>query len=78
MIKKMSWEELQDSGLLWWINRILHTFGVAIVISKNADGTINEVYPAEVDFRGFSLDSEENGYAKVESFIKKKFGENNE
>jgi hypothetical protein len=72
-MKKMTWKELQDSGLLWWINRILHTFGVAIVISQNSDGTINEVYPAEVEYRGFSLESEERGYEKVDSFIKKKY-----
>jgi len=77
-MRRMTWTELQDSGLLWWINRILHTFGVAIVISKNAEGLIDGVYPAEVDFRGFSEESEANGYAKVNTFIKQKFGATDE
>lgn len=27
MVNKKSWKEFRDSGMLWWINMILHTFG---------------------------------------------------
>nr|WP_297935692.1 hypothetical protein [uncultured Lachnoclostridium sp.] len=26
MVTKKTWQEFRDSGLLWWINMILHTF----------------------------------------------------
>ena len=52
MINKISWKEFKDSGMLWWINMILHTFGLAIVLDME-DGEIKNVYPARVKYRGF-------------------------
>lgn len=52
MVNKISWQEFRDSGMLWWINMILHTFGLAIVFDME-DGEIKEVYPARVKYRGF-------------------------
>ena len=37
MIIEKSWEEFRDSGFLWWVNMILHTFGWAITV-KMEDG----------------------------------------
>ena len=62
MIDRRSWKEFQDAKLLWWINRILHTFGWAIVLDHQADGSISEVYPARVRFRGFSETGESAGF----------------
>lgn len=31
---KKTWQEFKDSGLFWWINMILHTFGWFLVIKK--------------------------------------------
>ena len=67
---KKTWKEFQNTGLLWWINRILHTFGWAIVFMQEEDGTITEVYPARVGYRGFELIDEEEGYRKVSNYIK--------
>ncbi len=67
--KKKKWEDFQDSGLLWWINRILHTFGWAIVLVQEADGSISSAYPARVSYRGFSEERDEIGYAKVEKHM---------
>ena len=47
MVTKKSWEEFRSTGLLWWINMILHTFGWAICYEFD-DGKIVEVYPARV------------------------------
>lgn len=33
MVEKKTWNEFRDSGFLWWINMILHTFGWAICIN---------------------------------------------
>jgi hypothetical protein len=50
VIAGRSWEEFRESGLLWWINMILHTFGWAIVLNINDDGEVLEVYPARIIF----------------------------
>lgn len=63
MVNKKTWQEFKDSGLLWWINMILHTFGWAIVFE------IINVYPARVKYRGFDMKSTENGYIKVSKYM---------
>lgn len=67
---KKDWKDFQNTGLLWWINRILHTFGWAIVLIQEEDGSISSAYPARVSYRGFELIDEEEGYRKVSSFLK--------
>lgn len=70
MINKKSWKEFRDSGMLWWINMILHTFGWAITYKFDDNGNIIEVYPARVSFRGFGEKNNTEGYIKVSQFIK--------
>lgn len=70
MINKKSWEEFRNSGMLWWINMILHTFGWAITYKFDDDGDIMEVYPARVKFRGFGEKNNTEGYIKVSQFMK--------
>ena len=70
MIEKKSWKEFRNNGLLWWINMILHTFGWAIVVDTEDDGTITDVYPARVKFRGFSEKNNTDGYIKVSQYLK--------
>lgn len=70
MVKKKTWTEFRDSGLLWWINMILHTFGWAIVCTVDRDENILDVYPARVKFRGFGENSNTEGYAKVSQYMK--------
>lgn len=62
MIEKKTWKEFQDAKLLWWVNRLLHTFGWALVLDVEADGEIYSVYPARVKFRGFDEKSETAGF----------------
>lgn len=70
MVDKKSWQEFRASGLFWWINMVLHTFGWAIVVNIGEDGTISEVYPARVKFRGFDEKSNTEGYMKVSDYLK--------
>ena len=70
MITQKTWEEFRENGLLWWINTILHTFGWAIVFDFNDDGTLKEVYPARVKFRGFGEKQVEQGYQKISKYLK--------
>ena len=70
MTKKKSWKEFRDSGFLWWINMILHTFGWSICLEMDEDGEITDVYPARVKFRGFNEESNTNGYIKISKYMK--------
>lgn len=69
MVNKKTWEEFRETGLLWWINQILHTFGWAIVFNYD-DGELKSVYPARVKFRGFGEKQNEEGYIKVSKYMK--------
>lgn len=68
MINKKSWEEFKVSGMLWWINMILHTFGWAIVFSYEDDKLVS-VYPARVKFRGFDNKLNSKGYEKISLYM---------
>lgn len=69
MLNRKSWKEFRDSGFLWWINMILHTFGWAIVVTVEDDGSISDVCPARVRFRGFGEEISTEGYKKVSQFM---------
>ena len=70
-MERKSWEEFRASGLLWFVNRILHIFGYAIVIETNdTDTQVTDCYPARVSFRGFSEATEERGYLAVSKLMK--------
>lgn len=70
MTDKKTWNEFRNSGFLWWINMILHTFGWAIVFDIDKENNIKEVYPARVKFRGFNEDTNTEGYINVSKFLK--------
>ena len=70
MIVEKTWEEFRDSGFLWWINMILHTFGWAIVVDIDDNGEITDTYPARVKFRGFGEKNNTEGYIKVSQYMK--------
>ena len=74
MISKKSWEEFRNSGLLWWVNMILHTFGWAIVVEMYDDKVVN-VYPARVKYRGFEEKNNTEGYIKVSQYMKENVSE---
>jgi hypothetical protein len=67
-MERKSWAEFRDAGLLWWVNRGLHLFGWAIVLDDTT-GTV-EVYPARVKWRGFSLETEDEGFQALTAYLK--------
>ena len=69
MVDKRDWSEFRNSGLLWWINTMLHTFGWAIVFEFDDNKNIINVYPARVKFRGFGDKQVEEGYQKVSKYM---------
>lgn len=66
MIDKREWKEFRESGLLWFINTILHLFGWAICFEPET----GEAYPSRCLFRGFDAKSNDEGYEKVTEHIK--------
>ena len=69
-MEKKTWIEFKETGLLWWINMILHTFGWAIVLEIDNDTKeLLDVYPARVKFRGFSEQCNTNGYQSISRYI---------
>lgn len=69
MAKKDILKEFRESGMLWFINTILHVFGWAIFISLGEDGEVAEMYPARTAYRGFESESNDRGYQRVSRFM---------
>lgn len=70
MMKKKTWNEFLDTGLLLQANQILHNFGYAITVSLDGENNVVEVYPARVKFRGFSEKAIDKSYTKVAQYLK--------
>lgn len=64
MIKKKSWEEFRESGLLFITNQFLHIFGYALVYEFDDDSKLTGVYPARVRYRGFGQEQIEKRLSK--------------
>jgi len=72
MVKERSWEEFRRSGLLWFINTILHLFGWAVVYRyEEKSGQLETVFPARVKFRGFTEEITTRGYIRVTEYLKR-------
>lgn len=70
MLKEISLKEFQDSGMIWYLNQQLHLFGMALVIKTNEDGT-QQLLPCECKFRGFDVNTNDEGYKKVTEYMEK-------
>lgn len=70
VVNKKTWKQFRDSGVLWWINMILHTFGWAIALNVNEEGEITDAFPARVKYRGFGEKENTDGYIRVSKYIK--------
>jgi len=67
---KKNWSEFRESGMLFFINTVLHFFGWAIVFEMK-DGLVTDVYPARVKYRGFSEPMQDIGHAMVGKYLAK-------
>jgi len=66
-----SWREFQDTGLLWFINTILHVFGWAIVVGVNIDDGSSCAFPARVPYCGFPEEANDRGYKRIREYMAK-------
>lgn len=71
MINDRSWDEFRDSGLLTFINIILHVFGWAIICyTHNVTHEVIRVFPARIKFRGIDQDSMDSMYENISDYLK--------
>lgn len=68
MIDKKEWKDFHSTGLLWFVNMVLHAFGWSIVFEWDG-GEIVGVYPARVKFRGFSNEINTANYIKIAEYM---------
>lgn len=71
MVEKKEWNEFRESGLLLFINQILHVFGWSIVFQINEKGEVTDVYPARVKFRGFDHNAVGESYKNISEYMVK-------
>lgn len=70
VINKKTWKEFQETGLLLFLNQILHVFGWCIIIEYESD-IVTNVYPARTRFRGFNNKIVSNSYIKIIKYLSK-------
>lgn len=75
MVDKRTWGEFRETGLLWFVNSILHAFGWAICVDTGDECAAASAFPAIVRFRGFPLDTNDAGYRKVAQYMKENAGD---
>lgn len=70
MIEQKSWAEFRSTGMLWWVNNILHVFGWSIIVeTDDTNGSVINAYPARVKFRGFGEESNDRGFRNVSDYM---------
>lgn len=78
--EELGWEEFRNSGLLWFVNRILHLFGRAICLDFEEDekGNLTRVkkaYFARCRFRGFDEKTINNSFKNLTNFLETNIAE---
>lgn len=74
MLRKSNWEAFRKAGMLWFVNRMLHIFGWALVFEFTDGGKLKDVYPSRTKFRGFCSKEEDKGFKNVSKFMVKNAG----
>lgn len=67
------WQDFEATGLLWWLNRILHTLGWAIVFDEDDKGELLDVYPARVHVLGFPPEVNAKKFAAFQDHLTGKY-----
>jgi len=67
---KVPMREFIDTGLLWFVNRMLHVFGFALSYEEDLDtGEVTDLYICRTIFRGYGYSVEDAGYLKVADYL---------
>lgn len=65
-VKEITGKEFRESGALWFVNSILHLFGMAITWNPETD----ELKASIVRFRGFNSELNDKGYKTLSNYLK--------
>lgn len=69
MIEDMNLDNFRDSGALWWVNRQLHLFGMALAVDVDDKGHSYNLRPVWCKFRGFDEEHETMGFEKLTRYF---------
>lgn len=72
---KRTWTEFMDSGMLWFVNRILHVFGWVIIVEVDTIDTvggITKAWPARTKVLGFPSECDEEAREKFLRHVREK------
>ena len=65
-VKEITGKEFRESGALWFVNSMLHLFGMAITWNPDTD----ELKASIVRFRGFGNENNDIGYKNLSNYLK--------
>ena len=65
-VKDITGKEFRESGALWFVNSILHLFGMAITWNPDTD----ELKATVVRYRGFDVRNNDKGYKMLTNYLK--------
>ena len=65
-VKTISGKEFKESGMLWFVNSILHTFGMALTWDPKTDA----IEPVITKFRGFEEKYNDQGYRALTEYMR--------
>ena len=65
-VQPISGKEFKESGMLWFVNSILHAFGMALTWNPETDA----IEPAITKYRGFGEEYNDQGYRAVTEYMK--------
>ena len=69
--KEITGKEFRDSGALWFVNSVLHLFGMAITWNPDTD----ELKATVCKFRGFGEKQNDRGYKNLSNYLKNNIDE---
>ena len=70
MMDKKTWQEFQQTGLVWWINRQLHLFGWSLVLMQDKDTKeVFDAFPARTSWKGFDRKDEEERFKTLTEYL---------
>lgn len=64
-VKEITGKEFRESGALWFVNSILHLFGMALTYNPETD----ELKASVVRFRGFTENINDAGYKNLSNYL---------
>lgn len=65
-VKTISGKEFKESGMLWFVNSILHAFGMALTWNPETD----VIEPVITKFRGFEEKYNDQGYRALTEYMR--------